>query len=233
MVRITKEYDERLTEFLDTAQQLFFEKGYEKTSVNDIIEKIGIAKGTFYYYFKTKSDLLDKLVQRFAERIKSEVTKLVERTDLSAIEKLNGVFALGRTIKAENVELMKLLLTVLYNDNNLMLRHKIIRSRIKITTPEFVKILEQGNEEGFFNVDDSWEVAELIYIMGASLNEIVGELILKATDNLEIVEEINRKIKAYERSVEKILGIAPGSVTIADHEFIKLFQLENKNKKGG
>jgi AcrR family transcriptional regulator len=233
MVRITKEYDERLTEFLDTAQQLFFEKGYEKTSVNDIIEKIGVAKGTFYHYFKTKSDLLDKLVQRFAERIKSEITNLVERTDLNAIEKLNGVFALGRTIKAENIELMKLLLKVLYNDDNLMLRHKIIRSRIKITTPEFVKILKQGNEEGFFNVDDSGEVAELIFLLGAHLNEIVGELILKANDNPEIVEEINRKIKAYERSVEKILGIAPDSITVADREYIKLFQLESNNKKDG
>jgi len=233
MARITKEYDERLTEFLDTAQQLFFEKGYEKTSVNEIIEKMGVAKGTFYYYFKTKSDLLDKLVQRFAERVKSEITKLVERTDLSAIEKLNGAFALGRTIKAENIELMKLLLKVLYTDNNLILRHRIIRSKIKITIPLFVKILEQGNREGSFHVDDSREVAELIYIVGASLNEIVCELILKASDNPEIFEEINRKIKVYERSVEKILGITPGSITVADHEFIKLFKIENNNKKGG
>jgi AcrR family transcriptional regulator len=232
MVRITKEYDERLTEFLDTAQQLFFEKGYEKTSVNDIIEKIGVAKGTFYHYFKTKSDLLDKLVQRFAGRVKSEITTLVERTDLNVIEKLNGVFALGRTIKAENLELMKLLLKALYNDNNLVMRHKIIRSKIKTTTPEFVKILKQGNEEGFFNVDDSWEVAELIYLLGANLNEVVGELLLKAGDNPETFEEINRKIKAYEGSVEKILGIAPGSINVADREYIKLFQFESKNKKG-
>ncbi len=60
MVRVTKEYDQRLQELLDTARQLFFEIGYEKTSVNDIIDRVGVAKGTFYHYFKTKEDLLDK-----------------------------------------------------------------------------------------------------------------------------------------------------------------------------
>jgi AcrR family transcriptional regulator len=83
MVRISKEHDERLTEFLDTARQLFFEKGYEKTSVNDIIEKVGVAKGTFYHYFKSKEDLLDQLVNQFIEKSLSTVGEMMERTDLN------------------------------------------------------------------------------------------------------------------------------------------------------
>ncbi|MGB6371054.1 MAG: TetR/AcrR family transcriptional regulator, partial [Atribacterota bacterium] len=59
MVRIIKKYDERRTEFLDTAQELFFTKGYEQTAVETIIKKMGLSKGTFYYYFKSKEDLLD------------------------------------------------------------------------------------------------------------------------------------------------------------------------------
>jgi AcrR family transcriptional regulator len=232
MVRISKEYDERLNEFLDTAQQLFFEKGYQSVSVNHIIEKVGVAKGTFYHYFKTKADLLDKLVERFTKKVHGEIKKLVERTDLGAIEKLKGVFALGREIKAENVELMKLFLKALYNEDNLVLRHKMIRSRIKATIPEFARIIEQGNEEGTFHVDDPPEVAELIYLLAASLNEIIGEMMLTAHQHPENFKKIDRKIKAYEGCFEKILGLAPGSINIADPEYVKLFRMDNENEKG-
>ena len=81
MVRITKEYDERLTEFLETAQQLFFQKGYEKTSVNDIIKKIGVAKGTFYHYFKSKKDLLDKIVKGYVVKTLLKVKGEIEENE--------------------------------------------------------------------------------------------------------------------------------------------------------
>ena len=69
MARITKEYYERKNEILDAAQELFLTQGYEKTSVDNIIKKVGVAKGTFYYYFKSKEDLLDKLVKRMTDKI--------------------------------------------------------------------------------------------------------------------------------------------------------------------
>ena len=76
MARIIKKHDERKTEFLDTAQELFFTKGYEKTSVEAIIKKMGLSKGTFYYYFKSKEGLLDALIERLSEKILEEVKKL-------------------------------------------------------------------------------------------------------------------------------------------------------------
>ena len=51
-MRIVKEHDERKNEIIDTASCIFAQKGYDKTSVNDILNAIGIAKGTFYHYFK-------------------------------------------------------------------------------------------------------------------------------------------------------------------------------------
>jgi len=56
MMRIVKEYDERRNEIIDTAKKLFITKGYNKSSVNDILNEIGIAKGTFYYYFASKEE---------------------------------------------------------------------------------------------------------------------------------------------------------------------------------
>ena len=49
-------------EILSTAVTIFAEKGYEATSVDEIVEKMGIAKGTFYYYFKTKEDVFHEII---------------------------------------------------------------------------------------------------------------------------------------------------------------------------
>ena len=54
MTRIIKEADERRNEILDAAETLITEKGYSKTTIIDILNQVGIAKGTFYYYFKSK-----------------------------------------------------------------------------------------------------------------------------------------------------------------------------------
>lgn len=50
---------------IDTAWELFYENGYENTTVNDIIRKVGTSKGGFYYYFKAKEDLLNSLYSVF------------------------------------------------------------------------------------------------------------------------------------------------------------------------
>lgn len=71
-MRIVKEYEERRKEILETAERLFLKKGYTKTTVNDILKEIGIAKGTFYHYFKSKEEVMDEIIMRI---IKEDVTK--------------------------------------------------------------------------------------------------------------------------------------------------------------
>lgn len=59
MPRITKSPDERRNELIDAAEMLFIENGYDQTSVSDIVKKVNVAQGTFYYYFnprKTESN---------------------------------------------------------------------------------------------------------------------------------------------------------------------------------
>lgn len=63
-MRTVKEYEERRNEILDTAEKLFVSKGYMKTTVNDILREIGIAKGTFYHYFKSKEEVMDAIITR-------------------------------------------------------------------------------------------------------------------------------------------------------------------------
>ena len=68
-MRIVKEADVRKNEILDAAGILFSEKGYDNTSVTDIMNAVGIAKGTLYHHFKSKEDIMDALIKRQTDAI--------------------------------------------------------------------------------------------------------------------------------------------------------------------
>jgi len=59
MPRIVKSPDERRSELVAAAQQLFYTKCHERTTVSDIVKAVGIAQGTFYYYFGSKQAILE------------------------------------------------------------------------------------------------------------------------------------------------------------------------------
>ena len=63
---------------LNTAYQLFTEKGFQKTSISDIVNEAGVAKGTFYLYFKDKYDLRDKLIAFKASQLFDDAHKALD-----------------------------------------------------------------------------------------------------------------------------------------------------------
>jgi len=231
MARITKEYHVRKNELLDTAQELFFTKGYRRTSVDAIIKKVGVSKGTFYYYFKSKEDLLDKLVKKMTGQIQLEVKKITERTDLDALTKLNGAYITTRKIKLENIELIKLYLKVLYKDENIILRHKIYTSNIELLVPEFAKIIQQGVKEKLFNTPSPHKAARLIFELAQILGDSTAKLFLEMDENPEVVEKIKNEIELYENAIERIIGAKKGSINIVNRSALKNLLEKFKIKK--
>jgi len=220
MARILKNYHERKDEFLDTAQQLFFTQGYDQTSVEAIIRKMGLSKGTFYYYFKSKEDLLDKLIERLSKNILKEVRKIVEEDELNAIEKLNKAFIATRTVKIENMELLKVLIKVMYDDRNLLFRHKIYRKSVELMSPVFGSIIRQGIKENVFHTKFSDETAKLIFEMAYIFGERIPKLFFGDEMDLDKVE---KEYKLYENAIERIIGAAEGTVRIVDRRIINFF----------
>lgn len=64
MTRITKQPDQRRNELLKTADKLFSERGFNSVKVSDIVSEMDVAQGTFYYYFKSKEEILSALLEQ-------------------------------------------------------------------------------------------------------------------------------------------------------------------------
>jgi len=224
MARITKEYHERENELLNTAQEIFLTKGYKQTSVESIIKKVGVAKGTFYYYFRSKEDLLDKLVKRMTSKIRVEIKKIVEKKDLDAISKLEKAYSVAGNIKLENIHLIKLMLKILYEKDNLILRYKLYKSNIELIVPEFAKIIEQGVKEKSFNTSYPHEAARLFFELGSILGDTMSKFLLELDEKPENMDKMLKEIEVYEDAMERILGAKKGTINIVNRKTLKNFQ---------
>lgn len=94
----------RRDELLEAASDLFLENGYRDTSVNSIVESIGVSKGTFYYYFDSKEDVLEELGEKLSGPIYRKIDEITEKDSLNAIEKPNRIFSTSRRLKLNNKE---------------------------------------------------------------------------------------------------------------------------------
>jgi len=222
--RGTKEHDERRVELMNAAQQLFFQVGYQSVSVNDIITTVGVAKGTFYHYFKSKEDLLDQLVTQFSLQALTRAQNALKGKKLDALQKLLLFFKSFKDAKVESRDLMVLLMKTMYNDENLVFRHKIFKRNMMNLMPEFLKILKQGITENVFHIDDLEETAEMIFAMSYQSNETTTALLLELDQKPENMDKIERKIRYLERSVEKLLGAPENSIAFGGRELIELFK---------
>jgi len=192
---------------LSTATELFIKQGYEKTSVNDIIKKLGVAKGTFYYYFNSKEDLLDEIVKQLAEQIMKPIRKLVAQKNLNALEKLAKIFELSLKYKKAKQKIVRMLVEAIFKSENLLLFQKIKEHNIKLVTPELKKIIEQGKKEKIFKVHDAQEAAEIIVCLQNSYLTSIVSFALDGVLDEEEIKMTQKKLRAFEQAIFDILGV--------------------------
>ncbi len=223
MVRIVKEYDERYAEFLAMAQELFYRKGYEQTSVQEIITALGVAKGTFYHYFASKAELLNALVEHQYLQTLAALEPIVADESSNAVEKFTALFAHIGSWKADNRDLLVDTLHMFYQDDNLRLRTSMMVKLTAAITPLFARVIRQGVAESAFNVAYPDEVAEIVLTMGLSCSEAIAALLLAGTWDEADVRNIERKLIAYERSIERVLGAPEGALRIIAPETLHIW----------
>lgn len=93
-MRITKEPEIRKKEIIDAARHLFQRKGIAKTSINDIAKSIGVAKGLVYYYFSSKDELVETVLDEFVEDVDRGLKEIMANPSLNFYQKLGAILDL-------------------------------------------------------------------------------------------------------------------------------------------
>jgi AcrR family transcriptional regulator len=202
MVRVSKDPAVRRQELVQAACELFETKGFEQVSVSDIVHKVGVAQGTFYYYFKTKYDVLDAAVDYYVQESTAVFKHIADDPALTALEKLQAI--INYAIKAGKPE--KSFVRFLHSDEDLITRQKYVAKYLEMAIPPITSILEEGIEAGLFRVRYPRETVGLMVCMYGYLQDFL----IASRDR----EEYDRKMLAAEDVFEKVLGVEDGAIRL-------------------
>ncbi|MBP2643092.1 MAG: TetR family transcriptional regulator [Firmicutes bacterium] len=198
MARVLKEPEERKNEIMDAAQNLFESKGYEETSVNDIIQKVGIAKGTFYYYFKSKEEIMDAVVDREMDIQLQHIMKIIDDKSCNALIKLKNIIRDNVKRYSRRIEL----LGYLHKKENIVMHQKSLVQSVKKFAPVLSKIIQQGIDEKLFNTRYPLEVTEFLLV---GMNFMFDPSIFSWSN-----EEYATRMEAFAEVLENTLIVQKG-----------------------
>ena len=221
MARQIKSAAQRRGELLDSAQALFFERGYENTTVNDLIQHAGLSKGGFYHHFSSKEEVLEALVERLSSASMEQLADVLEHPQLDALARLNAFLSRARQMKVEQVPQMRGLFDTLFQPGNQVLYHRINAASMAVVCPLLARIIEQGRQEGCFNVPDAYLAAETILHLGAASYRIVARALHAAgtEDATKAADELEQALYFQGIVIDRILGLEDGSVSYVEPGF--------------
>lgn len=215
-----KHPEETVNLILETATRLFMEKGYEHTSIQDIINNLGgLSKGAIYHHFKSKEDILVAVTDKMTEESNRMLEKIRDCTGLTGKEKLRTIFR-----ESINRADMDDLFTVAPDlSNNPRLLFSTFRDTVDNVAPDYIlPIIEQGISDGSIQTDYPAELAELIIL---AANIWTNPMIFNNT-----MEEYYRKLMVFRQMMEGFgLDIVDDELTERMRELAAIY-MEKKNK---
>lgn len=212
-MRVVKEAEERKNEILDAAEKLFGVKGFDHTSTNDILNEIGIARGTLYYHFKSKEDILDAMIERITRQLIAKATDIVQKKEIPVLQRLT------MTIMALNVnnELGLEVMQQVHKPQNALMHQKMQETLLSGVNPLITGLIEEGIQQDIFRTDYPAEAVEMTMLYSST-----------AFDSMTVYteEERQRKIVAFIYNLEQLLGMEHGSMQSA---ILPIFQNETRH----
>ncbi|RHW32391.1 TetR/AcrR family transcriptional regulator [Lysinibacillus yapensis] len=202
-----KEAEDRRNEILDAAEELFVQKGFDGTSTNEILEKVGIARGTLYYHFKSKEDIMDALINRYSERLLGRAQKIAENKSIPEIERIIRVVVSMKLSGDSRQEIME----HIHKPQNALMHQKIQKVIVNGVTPILAGIIEEGMAHGLFHTPYPYECMEMLV---AYANTVFDDDLVEMTD-----DERAKRIQALIYNGEKLLGAESGSLMNAMQMF--------------
>lgn len=213
-----KHPEETINFILDTAFRLFMEKGYEHTSIQDIIDHLGgLSKGAIYHHFKSKEDILIAVTDRTTAASNQMLAAIRDRKDLTGNEKLKTIFRESICRPAQD-EIFTLAPGF---HNNPRLLFSLLQDTIKNAAPNYIlPIIRQGIADGSIETEYPEQLAELILL---AANVWLNPMIFDST-----VEESCRKFMVFRQMLQGF------GLDIMDQEMLdrlkELTEIYQKNK---
>lgn len=188
-----KKGEKRKKELLKIAYDMFLAQGYENTSVDEIIERAQIAKGTYYYHFQSKERMLEEVIDMMIDS-ETKTAEQIIAMDIPVPQKIVMMITSMKPTEAEQP-----IKNALFQPENVLMHHKVRKKLISVITPLLSEVIKEGVNEGIFECDNITErVKMLLIISDGTFNE--GSF-------------SERDISVFIDMTEKLLGAENGTMS--------------------
>lgn len=158
--------EETINKILDVSMELFLEKGYEHTSIQDIVNNLGgLSKGAIYHHFKSKEDILDGVMNKLYQNNANEtdhLRQLEKNKNMTGLQKLQSLFTAALESPRQD-DMFQMAPDFLKNPQMLAMQLEGIYTE---SVPHFVQpIIEEGIADGSIKTDYPKELAEMILLL--------------------------------------------------------------------
>ncbi len=208
--------ERRRAALLDSAEALFSGKGYERTTVADIMEAAGVSKGGFYHHFASKDELfvavLDRRVARYAEML-AEIAADLEK---SPLERLREIIAFeGRSLAGSDLGAHVQLLKALEQDGNRAMAERVTRLSREVLIGVLAEILQQGRVAGEFSLDDPGAAADLLsHLFYAYSRARLMAIAARGTPEAsQAAQHLRSVMKLQYSTMDHLLGLPAGTMS--------------------
>ncbi|MCI8400530.1 MAG: TetR/AcrR family transcriptional regulator [Lachnospiraceae bacterium] len=198
-MRIVKEAKERRNEILDASEKLFIRKGFDYTSITDILNEVTIARGTLYYHFKSKEDILDGMIERLTSKLLKKAEAIMEEKEIPILQRLTIM------MKALNVndDLGHEIMEQVHKPQNALMHQKMQESLLAGIHPLITALIREGIDQGICRTEYPAEAAEMTLLYSQTVFDDLAEY---------SEEERNRKVRGFIYNLERLLGMEEGSM---------------------
>lgn len=201
MARPNDKYEPKKKALLKIALALFIEKGYDNTTITQIMKAAGLTKAGMYHYFSSKEDILESALQMVIEQENSSLCSSMQ--GLNAEEKML-CFIKGNAVPSS---FMQQLNCIKQNTDTSYTAYRIREQTLHASIPIMEAILLEGIKQNVYQVDYPRQTAEFLILLGKALTE---PSVLPAAS----LQETQDRINAYVQLIEKWLS--PSEKHLAD-----------------
>lgn len=202
--------------FVEAAQRLMQARGWERVSIQDVIDEVEASRGAFYHYFDSKQALLEAVIDRMVDAGLGSIEHVVDSPDLSATAKLAQVFGgIGRW-KTDRKDVILAFLDVWLSDDHAVVREHFRRKLVTRFVPVLAEIVSEGIADGSFRVESPVATARVLMMLLQGLQEEATDLFVARQANTVSYDEVVSRLAAYTGGFERLLGVEPGSLKLID-----------------
>ena len=205
----------RREQIIETAERLFYTRGYERTAVQDILDELSLSKGGFYHHFESKLQVLEAVCARQGERDREAMALAVRENAGNAAAQLNALLDCCGLWRPERMDFTGLMIRVAYRGGSCQLRDAVRRNMMEAALPLVNGVIAAGIEEKVFFTRFPQEIGELILQLFANMNDGIATAL--AGGNVQAaLGDILAKLEAYRASIETLLGAPFGSISLCE-----------------